>query len=236
MIFSDALLTQLDSDATSDIVSQVPCIFYRFYLGTTAGQDVYTLPGFVKSVIRITWRGVALTPLSWEEMTLLTPTTMFLGVGNPQNVSTGTTGNPLWYSFNPSNIFDIKFYPPPAYSFLTTGDPYSPIVEDRCIVSCWRTVDDTNPKATLPLYINRRTRKAYILSKAFQIEGKGQSIKIAAYYTKKFKFLIEQFRLINEGCFVSKRYQLGENDLVTIDGFKYPKPTLNPNFERVILR
>jgi hypothetical protein len=79
----------------------------------------------------------------------------------------------------------------------------------------------------------RRTVKAYVLWKAFAAEGKGQDLQASAYYQSKYNFLIGVFRTINAGCFVSKHYSLGDS-LLDPQNYRYPKPMLGPNFERVI--
>ncbi len=91
----------------------------------------------------------------------------------------------------------------------------------------------TDLTLTLPPYIDRRTRKAWILWKAFSAEGKGQNSAAASYYMAKYQFLISQFRAINEGCFVSKKYAIDDGTL-SINNFRYPRPLMPPNFERVV--
>jgi hypothetical protein len=76
-------------------------------------------------------------------------------------------------------------------------------------------------------------RKAYVMWKAFEAEGKGQKQVAADYYKKVYEVLIEKFIQINQGAYIAKRYAI-ENGLLTIDDFRYPKPILPSNFERVI--
>jgi hypothetical protein len=45
----------------------------------------------------------------------------------------------------------------------------------------------------LPDYIRRRLLKAYILSKAFLSEGKGQNLKAAKYWSAKWEYLSETY-------------------------------------------
>ena len=239
-IWTDSLLSQLSADAEQEIVKQVDCLFHRFLLATTTGKSVYTLPNFVRGIRSIAWRGRKLEPASWEELTLLTPATAIVSegggptypaVGNETSVS-----KPLWYALHPTNLFDIRFYPCPNETFTDSAeDPYSPSPNGAsCIVSCWRSPDssESDQTALLPKYIDRRTRKAYVLWKAFEKDGQGQNSLAASFYKAKFDFLISQFRRINEGAFVSKRYSLDEGEL-SIDNFRYPKPMLPSQFERV---
>lgn len=229
-IWSDTYLNQVLTDAAHDIVSQVNCLFHRFYLETTSGTPVYTLPDKVKGIKRITWRGKELTPLSWMELEALAPGNAFISVG----VNTdGTASVPQFYALHPTNILDIKFYPTPNESLSSTGgDPFSPTPnEERCTISCWRAIDDSIPEATLPGYVNRRTRKAFALWRAYGKEGIGQNSKASMYYQKRYKLLIDLFRKINGGTFACIRYAFDEG--LPPMGRRPAKPVLPPNFEQV---
>jgi hypothetical protein len=229
-IWSDTYLNQVLLDAAFDINSEVPCLFHRFYLATTLGTSVYTLPDKVRGIKRITWRGIELDPLSWQEMEQMAPGLAFVDSGTKFE---GSSSRPQFYALHPTNILDIKLYPTPSESFSAAGgDPYSPTVnEERCTISCWRQVDTTITTASLPSYIDRRTRKAFALWKAFGKEGKGQNSNASNYYKSRYGFLIKMFTKINAGCFLSTRYQI--DDGLPPRGVKPAKPTLGPNFERV---
>jgi|SRR6266853_367876 len=235
-IWSNTFLNKLAIDAEQQINQDLQAIYFKFYLAVTSGLMVYTLPSYVRSVLRVTWRGRKLDPVSWEEMTLLTPATVFVGTGNSGNVNS-VVSRPLYYCLHPTNPYDIRLFPTPNETFgVAGGDPYGPVVnEPFCVVSCWRTSDTSyvDPTLVLPQYIDRRTRKAWILWKAYGAEGKGQSLTAAAYYKNKYEFLINQFRAINEGCFVSKKYAIDDGRLA-IDNFRQSRPLLPANFERVI--
>lgn len=229
-IWSDTYLNQVLSDAAHDIVSQVNCLFHRFYLTTVSGTPVYTLPDKVKGIKRITWRGKELTPLSWMELESIAPGQAF--VSGAIKIE-GSSSTPQFYALHPTNILDIKFYPTPNESLSATGgDPLSPTPnEARCTISVWRSIDDSIPEATLPGYVNRRTRKAYALWRAYGKEGIGQNHKASAYYKERYKFLIGLFRKINSGAFACIRYQLDEG--LPPMGRRPTKPVLPANFESV---
>ena len=230
-IWSDDFLNQLEQDAEDQINQDLQAIYYKFCLPTVIGTSVYTLPSYVRSVLRITWRGKSLDPLTFDEMIMMTPATAGGFYDN------SVVSRPLYYCMHPTNVYDIRFFPTPDEAFTDTGDtPYSPTVNGpACIISCWRTSDPNfaDPLLLLPPYIDRRTKKAYVLWKAFSAEGKGQDLKASEYYHGKYDFLISQFRMINSGCFVGKKYSINDGNL-EIDNFKYPKPTLPANFERTI--
>jgi hypothetical protein len=236
MIWTNAQLVGWTEDAIQAIGTDVNCIWARECIATTAGVSVVSLPIYVRTLRRVTWRGKTLSPVSWEELQLLNPATVFLEPGNANNVE-GSSSRPQFYGMYPTNPYDIRLYPTPNESFLTSGepDPYSPVPNSpSCIIEYWRTPDATEvePTVSLPSYIMRRTVKAYVLWRAFAAEGKGQDFQASDYYQKKYQFLINQFRAINEGCFVSKRYSLGD-DLSELN-WRQPRPSLGPNFERTI--
>lgn len=239
MIWTDDFLNQLAVDAEQQINQDLQCVFWRFFQPVQRGLSVYTLPSFVRSVRRITWLGRGLDAQSWEELQYLTPATVFVAPGNPINIES-TNSRPLYYALHPTNPYDIRLYPTPDQTFdfpvVTAGDPYSPVLNElHCTISVWRAVDSSlsDPNALLPNYIDRRTRKAYVCWRAFAAEGPGQNLKASRFYKMKYDFLIEQFIRINSGTFVSKRFAI-EDGMLAIDGFRYPRPTLNPNFERTI--
>lgn len=229
-IWTDAYLNQLLQDAAHDIICEVPCLFHRFYLSTTNGLSVYTLDEKVRGIKRITWRGIELDPLSWQQMEAMAPGIAYVNSGNKFE---GTSSRPQFYALHPTNIHDIKFYPTPSESLSAVGgDPYAPQPnEERCTISCWRNVDTAIASASLPGYIDRRTRKAFVLWKAFGKEGKGQNSRASDYYKARYQFLVKLFSQINAGCFASTAYQL--DDRLPAQGRKPAKPTLGPNFERV---
>ncbi len=232
-IWTDQQLSQWATDALGQITSDVHCIWAREALTITQGVSVVTLPCYVRTVRRVTWRGKSLDPLQWEEFILVTPATVFVALGSSANVETSLS-RPLYYCMHPTNPYDLRLYPTPNESFNPTGfDPYSPQPnESACVVDYYRTADDKSPQINIPPYILRRTQKAYVMWKAFNAEGKGQDLKASKYYHLKYNFLIAQFRAINEGAFVAKKYAV-DDGMLAVDGFRYPRPQLNPNFELV---
>lgn len=225
-IWSEELLDQYVEDARKDIVNRVNCLFHRFYLATTAGTAVYNLATKVKTVTGVQWRGDYLDEISWIEMEQLS----FKDDGLQSIYSQSV---PKYYSIHPSNSRAIYLYPTPSESLLATGgDPYSPVKdESRCTISCWAYRDDSVTELVLPDYVERRTIKAHVLSKAFLKDGKGQSLKASDFYNTKYEFLIDLFQRINVGVFLSKRYTLepAENRV----GGRPAGPSLPANFPRV---
>jgi hypothetical protein len=233
MIWTEQYLTQLANDAIQRMNIDMPVIFEKQYLLINTGQSVYTLPPVVRRLERITWLGKKLEPVSWEELTALSPMT----VGGFIETS---ISRPQWYALHPTNPYDIRLYPTPDLTFDAASfaglNPYAQLDnEQACCISYKRDIDLTGLilTAQLPTYIQRRTQKSYVLWKAFSQEGKGQNKNAAKFYEMKYQFLTSNFMKINAQCFLASRYSLGNGD-TEIDNFRYPRPTLPTQFERVI--
>ena len=236
-IWTNGQLEQWSADALGQIAIDLKCIWQRECIATQQGVSVIQLPSYLRSLARVTWRGRALEPQSWEELQFLTPATVFLEPESSLNRE--AVGKPLFYAPHPTDPYHIKLHPCPDETFSVSGEPnpYAPQHNSpSCIIEFWREPDtaDVNPLISLPPYIERRTMKAYVLWKAFAAEGKGQDIAASNYYQTKYNFLIDSFRKINDGCYVSKRYSLGEGGMLDPQRFRYPRPIHNPNFERTI--
>lgn len=235
-IWTDAQVNQWALDAIGQINIDVNCIFVRECIAITAGESVVQLPNYVRSLRRVTWRGKTLEAVNWDDFTLLTPGTAVLEIGSTANLETSRS-RPQWYTMHPTDPYQIRLYPSPDESFTTSGEsnPYAPQVNTpSCIADFWRKPDETqlDPVLSLPGYIARRTQKAYVCWQAFKAEGKGQDLKASQYYRQKYDFLIESFRAINQGCYISKRYTV-DSSLDGLWNSRYPKPILPTNFENV---
>lgn len=232
MIWTDALLNQLAHDAAYDAHNKVTCLFHRYHLATTANVPIYTLPN-TSGIKRITYRGIKVDPLSWIEMEALAPFAAWVSSGTNNDPSIGV---PRWYALHPTDVHAIRLYPTPMDSYTDTGDPYSPVAaEPKCTVTCWRDFDPDDDTTNLPDYVDRRLRKAYVLWQAFKKEGKGQDTNAAAFYSSKYQFLIELFKKINSGVFISKRYCLGSS-APRVNSGRPAKPQLPATFERTFYR
>jgi len=254
MIFSNEYLETLYADAETEITNSLNCIYYRYPLEIVANQSIYILDTLVRGVKRVTWKGKLLTPISFQELCILNPAFVVLqesgvsgggGYFDPAyfdpayfdettdidsfvgNIS--TTGTPLYYCLYPNGYRNICFYPTPseAITLTTTEDVYGADINGHCVISCWRNSDEDY---TIPDYVARRTKKAYVMYKAFAIEGKGQDLNASRYYKAKFDYLIEYFKSINEGVFVAKKYQLTGG---TFQRSRLARPVLPSSFTEI---
>ena len=194
MIWSDTYLNSLLDEAELAILDAVDCIYTRYSIATTAGISVYNLPSDFRSLIRITWKGIPLDSMSFRELMISFPNSAFVAESTKNEYSQGT---PAFYCIHPSFSKVIKLIPTPNEALSGSGDIYGSGISDRCIISFWGTGD-------LPEYIARRTKKAYAMWRAFSKEGKGQNKEAAKYFKKKYDFLLEMFKKINAGIYLSR--------------------------------
>lgn len=226
-IWTNEYLNALLEDAEDFITNEVDCIFDRFSLAVTSGQSVYTLPSYVKRIMRITWKGKKVYPLNFQEFCALNPAS---AVVNESEKVESPISRTLYYVKHPTNFYDIRFWPTPNETITAgTSNLFGSAIASYVIVSCYRTQSTTQTYLHLSLYIIRRIKKAYMLSRAFAKEGKGQNIQAATYYTKKLDFLIQSLREINSNVFLGKSRILG--DSFDTYAFRTPaRPVLPPDY------
>lgn len=226
-IWDDTYLTRLLDDAEDYIVSTVPCIFDRVSIAITAGQSVYTLPSYITQLIRVTWKGKKLYPLAFSEFCAANPAS---AVVNETTKIESPNSTPLYYVKHPTNFYDIRFWPTPSENLTAgTANLFGSAISSYLIISCYRTQSKDQEYLHLPLIIIRRIKKAYLLSKAFAKEGKGQDMQAAQYYGRKLELLMESFKTINSNVFLGKVYELG--DMFNDNTFGTPaRPILPPEY------
>ena len=226
-LWDDGYLNRLLDDAEDYIYSSVNCIFDRYGLTITAGQSVYSLETYTKHVIRITYKGKKLHPLSYIEFCALNPASAIVSETYKTESANST---PLYYVKHPTNFYDIRLYPTPSETIdAPTENLFGSNISVGVIVSCYRTSDSTVSYLQLPRYLIRHIKKAYVLWKAFAKEGKGQDLEASVYYKGKLDFLIETLKEINSNVFLGKQRVLG--DTFHIGQFATPaRPVLPPDY------
>ncbi len=227
LIWQESFLNDLAQDAEKDAAQRVNYLFTKFSLAITAGQSVYTLPSYTRSILRITWKGYKVWPISWREMCEIDPASM---VASESEKVEATQSRPYYYCIHPNNERNIRFFPTPNETVAsddtkvwgTTG------ITDIICVSAWRTPDFET--FVLPSYVSRRTKKAYALMMAFLKEGKGQNLKASAYYKSKYEFQINLLKSVVGGVFVSRRLRL--SDQLRENPGRPGRPVYPANFPR----
>jgi len=187
-IFSDEYLQYLLDRSEVDFSQAIPCIFYRFSLSITQGTSQYTLPTGVINILRVTWKGERVFP--WEHSDTRQSNWM-----KPQNLS--SQGKPKFYLSREYGYGQIKFHPIPNETVAADDtNIYGSDIANRVIISAYRLADPTGTTYRLPEAIRERMGKYYAMYKAYQREGKGQDLIAAAYFERKHKLALSQFRKI----------------------------------------
>lgn len=158
-------------------VTTYPCLVSRVALEVTATVADYALPELLHDIRRVTWKGKKLYPLPKRLQNEIFQGTQFT-----------QTGTPLYYLYNGITARTIRLYPTPNISLAaTTSNLYGSEIGNRCIIEYFQLSDHS--AKVIPTFFRRRLLKSYVLSKCFQIEGKGQNLKNAAYHKKKWEDL-----------------------------------------------
>ena len=230
MIWTDDYLNKLAQEGAEAVNIETPCVFHREYIAIPGIQLYLELPGYLKSLTRVTFKGRKITPISRLVMMGMFP--------NRFNDTDHYVGDPYYYYlepgiYNSSGSQRLYLAPIPDVTFSASGgDPYSPVSgELRCTLSMMRYIDDTDATLTLPDYISIPIRRAYALWQAFKKEGPGQDLKASSFWEQKYQYYLDYFRGTNERIHIAKvRTLTGKRR----ENRRPAKPVLPSNFERVV--
>lgn len=174
-LFSSADIVRFLNDGEDNFVQDYPCIIDRLSLSIVAGTASYTLPDYVQSIHKVTWLGNKIDPVSQRSL-------------RESQLSGIQQGVPDSYIFNNITALTIQFFPTPSATIASiSSNLYSSEIPNRVIVQFYRMPDHATFQ--LPSYFRRRLLKNYINKMCFLMEGKGQSLKAAKYYSQKWENL-----------------------------------------------
>jgi hypothetical protein len=140
LIWSDQQIEQWKQDAIGQIAIDVRCIWQRECLAVNRGVSVIRLPLYVRSLARITWRGIGLIPQNWEELTILTPATVYLHNPPDSTANIESIGRPQFYAQHPTDPM-IFVYFLVLTSLLLLLEEQSILASKEftaCIIDYWR--------------------------------------------------------------------------------------------------
>ncbi len=192
-IFATSDITRYTAAGEEDFASRFKCISVREVIPIVSGTSTYTLNDALLSIIKITYRGMQIDPMPHRDL-------------RDSQLSGTQTGTPYNYIFVPGeNIPDTS-----------TNLYKSPDIETFCIVEYWRLPDGST--YTIPAYIRRRLLKAFVMKSLYAMEGKGQNLKAAKYFTNMYTKLSADYgqllsdlhnkpRNLNHGNGVRKSYK-----------------------------
>lgn len=189
-IWSTSYLNDLLNEAEVELSEIIKCIIFRTSISVTAGNAEYDLPDGIIGILQVTWKGEWLDSLELDDFKL----DSYI---KPQSLS--SQNKPRVYMRMRNGYKKIKFLPTPDETIASTSNPLdSTEIENRVIVTAYRSADTTANTYRLPSYIYRRFTKYYVLYRAFLQEGKGQDLKASEYFKNKYEFIKQRFKEINE--------------------------------------
>lgn len=226
IIWSEGYLTELLQEAEKYISAKLDVYWTREALTITSGTSTYSLPVYVKKITRVTWKGIGLISVAFDEVNALGYNSAVISTATREEYPSSV---PRFYTLHPTNITVIRFLPTPNENITPTGseDLFGADIGSHCIVSFYRSSD--NSSFVLPSYVSRRFKKAYALYRAFLKEGKGQNLTASKYYKQKFELLLSYFEKINSQSYISQRPALSEGYMRSLGG-PPPPPQLPWNY------
>lgn len=209
-IWTDAYLNRKAQEAEEEIAKALGCIVDRYCIPVIAGKEIYTLPTPTLGIRQITWKGKLLDPYTFNEMRGIEyirtifdgpfELTAFESTAFAVEENPNIQGEPLYYIYDSMGYNKLHLFPVPSESL---GSPVAGTnlwlpsnISEYCILEYSRLPDLTGSTFRVPTYLRRRLVKAWVLSKAFAMEGKGQDLEAAEYYTSKYNNGLSRAKLI----------------------------------------
>lgn len=219
-IWTDTYLQQLINQFEVDIDERVNTTWIRFAIPIQTGVGIYQMPGNIKGITRITYRGFKVDILTQKELSLLSP------VYRTQQT------RPRWASRQMDGTFALRLYPVPAEN-LPVLDSGLDVYTDKnllseCIISAYIYSQETDGVFDLPDYFVFRALKHFVRWKAYAQEGNAQDLDVARYHKGKYDAQVTQIVLANTRIFNNKSRQLA--DVAIQRPWKKFRPILPPNF------
>lgn len=217
-IWSDDTINRFAAEAELEIATQVSCITKRIAITVFSGRSVYLIPDDCLILRRVTYQGKKLEPRHFNsllEYPILNPAgtngafyhLAFYTLGFDSGDSDSTPQNtPYEYYYNGYGENLIKLFPTPSANLIPPASPnlFGSGIINCCIVEYYAFPTLTGNTYRVPSYVARRMIKSYVLSKCYSQEGPGQDLIASVRHMKRFNMQILEFKLINDGVFVSR--------------------------------
>jgi len=106
-------------EGEQELSQEIDFLYDRYEIPVVAGTAIYVLPDYVKSIRRITWLGVELSPLAERNLREI--------FQNAQQA-----GKPWWYAADNIGQYKIQLFPVPQISLSGAGtDPWFTDIPNR---------------------------------------------------------------------------------------------------------
>lgn len=218
-IFDDVYLDKLKDDAASYFTSRTNLIFTRTSLPIASGISTYELPEDVSNLVSITYRGVTLIPVSELE------------VRNNSLFNKAAHGTPRYYIIRDAGYNKIKLWPIPNENIPAAPDEATirtaTGISNYVILSYYKIVREYDD---LPVYIQRRLLKYYVMRMAYRKEGESQDLKASNYFNSKLEWALAEFEKFARDASAARYYTMGPSQFS--GKYRPPRAVLPPNFPR----
>jgi hypothetical protein len=171
-------LERLVNQGETKISDDINFLAMRYSPTIVAGTADYTLPDYVRSIKRVTWKGYKLDPMPQKTRA---------------NVFQAATsqGRPYWYVYNNVGLNKISLFPIPSESVTAGTNLWSTDISTSAIVEFWRISD--NSTYVIPDYFRRQLLRYFLTSRQYQQEGRRNRFNSAMYYKDRFAREIYNF-------------------------------------------
>ena len=194
-------LSQLSNDGEADVARKLAPIYARYSLSVTSGTAEYDLEDQTREIRSITWKGFKVWPLINQ--------TEAINVSGTYRTIEKT--RPDYYLIGSGGMKKILFIPIPQETISKDDSNLfsRAAISTLVIIGYQRLPDRSSVSYSLPDYLARRTIKPYVLSRAYAQEGKGQNLKMSAYYDRKYGQVLELYKSVREKYFGANRLNIG---------------------------
>lgn len=205
-LFSADSIIRFINEGERNFVNNYKCIIERISLNINNGTNEYTIPDYIQSIRRITWKGLKMDPLTHRDYRSIFTSSI-------------SKGKPLWYIFNNIGANKIRFYPTPNETISSINiNLWGSEIPNRVIIEFYRVSDGINYQ--IPRYIRRRMLKSYVLKACFALEGQGQNLKNSQYYAMKYKGLHKLYGdLLEEISTKPRKFIVGSSNINSMNNY-----------------
>lgn len=182
-LFSGTTQTRFKNEGEDLFNIENPCILDRIALNIVSGTNQYSLPDYVMSIKRVTYRGWKIDAMDQRSL-------------RETNLTGNETGTrPYNYIFNNIGQLLIQFFPTPSETIIADQtNLWGSNIASQVIVEFWRSSDHST--FLIPPFFRSRLINAYMNSKLFALEGKGTDLKSAKYFDKKWLILKDKYSML----------------------------------------
>lgn len=183
-LFNDEDAIYYRQQAEEELVKELRLVIDRWVIPVEEGVYLYTLPDYVFDIRRITWMGRQLNPYSGQEQ---------IWSGSTPTRYSG--GEPREYIYNYVGLKTIRFFPTPALSLSSSGDPWSgEVIREQCVMEFFRPPDFDNEYLRLPEWFRNQFTRNFMLMKLHQMDAQNYESKLVKRFAERYEADVDFLR------------------------------------------